>query len=959
MSGFKEKVAQLQRNPLLVQEAFYAELERQLGSEYYDVPDASSPFAWLMESNIINTSSALSEMEVLIRGVYPDLAMTPGELYNHMSDDDYIGRFASPVWSQFQFIFSLNEVISRAVDIGDGSGIRKLIIPRYTSVVFAETSFTMQYPIEIRVMPHGGLQVVYDTTDTSAIQTLESNLVEHRIVRHQQDDLLVLNVAMGQFSISTYTETLNSASGFNTSFDFADSFYYARVYLSNGSGVWTEINTTHSDLVYDIAKPTALLQVNNQSLNIQLPIIYFQTGAANRNIRIDIYTTKGSIELNAGAYTADQFEATFNDIDDDKTFTAPLSSLNGLSIINGSLIAGGADAVPFTTLRERVIDNAMGRNITPITDGQVNTELESMGYSLVTNVDNITDRQFLASRDLPIPDNDLTASPIGCMMGQFITTVDELSLHSGSIRNGQRLTLTPSMLYELEDGLIRVVSDSEIMQILSQVPDGIARTVNSRRFLYSPLYYVLDSTAQNLFDVRPYHLDSPVLSAKSFVSENATAQYQVSIDGYDIEKTVNGYRITLSLTSGEAWKNLSDESVGVQLTYLPNDEGTHAAVMGVLVDVVNDERVYTFDIETNYDLDVEGNLRTTNFTMFDSVQNNFYIPLDHTLDVHFIVYGAPRLTYVASDLDAKVQDHLLANQYMVISCERLEVKLGTNLDALWRRNRTVIGPESYQRHPVDVPYIYDTDGPSTIDFVNGEPVFTYSYRAGDAKLDESGNPVMRWLAGDAVLDGDGNPVLLEARKLNREITLFMVDGKYFFATDQESIDYRNTVADTISGWIGNDLSILSDNLLDGTKMYLYPTGTMGDTVALVRESQNTTVTLEQYFYVNYYVSKAVMANRELREQLEQTTRAIVNEMLSTRKTVSISDIQERLKANGGNDIISIEAGGLGGDRNFPVMTITDNAVRLSLRKRLYVLANQLLAIQDDIDIGFKKHQLED
>jgi len=72
MSRFKENMAAVRSNPMLMQELTYATLEAQLdGSDEIDIPDASNPFVFAIETAIVNTHMATSEMEAMLRKVYP------------------------------------------------------------------------------------------------------------------------------------------------------------------------------------------------------------------------------------------------------------------------------------------------------------------------------------------------------------------------------------------------------------------------------------------------------------------------------------------------------------------------------------------------------------------------------------------------------------------------------------------------------------------------------------------------------------------------------------------------------------------------------------------------------------------------------------------------------------------------------------------------------------------------
>lgn len=962
MSSFKKRLSDLRFNPSLMQNAVYDELESQVrGQGTYDIPDASNPFVFLMETSVLNASMVVTESEALLRRLYPSMALTPEELYLHMADVDYLHRFASPVWTTFDLYLSKAEVVAKAVPT-EIDGVRKLIIPRLTYFRVANTVFTMQYPIEIRVKAHGGIQIVYDTQLPSPVQTLDSNQVNWDVVRLNREELLVLHIPVAQFAVTSYHETLNAASGFHVKYNFADRFFYARVYQADQDGVWKELKTTHTDQVYDPVTPTAVLKVVEDQLTVEIPTIYLTLGTVTGEIRVDIYTTKGEVELDLGSYPASQFEMHLVQMGEDTRYVAPMQNLTRMQAVNPHRVVGGANALSFDTLREQVLHNSLGGNQLPITHVQVTHHLERLGYQVVTNIDNITNRQFLVTRRLPDPTVGSASSAIGTLMGQVQATLDSLGDSQHAVVNGDRLTLHPSRLYEYKQGRVFPLSDMEMARLAGYTGDALARQLMGRRLLYTPFHYVLDATTPN-FEVRAYYLDQPRIIRKTFVDENTTAQYQIGVGRHRLTRIEGGYRLEVVLQSGEGIKALEDTDVIVQLSYRPVGENTHAALNGELVGLEGGERVYHFDLLTNFDLDAQDHLRTTSFSMYDEAQRDFRTPLEGDFDLSFIV-GGQHHQYQAGPLDLEVQTHLLPPVFMVVSRERLRLQLGQALTNLWRRNRSLISEASYRRYEQDVPYVYeetvykrDENGQIVLSVdEDGHIVYEVEHAAGDPVLDEQGQPRLRYLKGDVVLDASGQPELIAPRKILREFTLLLLDGLYYFATDAETIQYRDSVPVEILRWLNEDVTRMQGRLLEQSDLYLYPTTTLGEINATVNSGHLTTVTLDQHLYVSYYMTEQAYVNPGLREALTQSTREIIKEMLG-RSRVTKSDLLARLKANAGEDVISIDLGGLGGEQDYNIITVDDEAVRLSLRKRLVVLPNQLLSVQDDLDINFYRHSL--
>lgn len=958
MSEFKDKLTSVRVNPGLMVNVTLNELERQLGANgSYDIPDANNPFVGLLETTMITAAMALNQDRISIRAQYATQAITTDDLYLHMDDDQYLGRFSVPAMTAFELFIDLDEVIQKAVPYGD-NGARKLVIPRLTQFTVAEHVFTMQYPIELRVMSHGGIQVVYDATIPSPIQTLSSNLVPIKEIKSRDRRLLRLSIDVLQMRIETYTETLNAASIFDQTYTFPDQFYTARVFMKNGN-VWEKVKTTHSDQSYDPDTLTAVLKVVNNQLRVTLPVIYNSTGKVKGTIRIDLYSTRGEIDLDLGSYgTA---EMVLNDIDDESLYVAPLNTFNNISALNPNRVLGGSNAISFTELRDAIINNTLGPNAIPITNNQITAALSNRGYGLVSNIDNITKRQFLATKRLSSPVGGNVISGAGTLMAQLQVSMEKIALGEHVKDNGNRLTILPSQLYSYRDGLVRLVPDGEISRLTSASAETIVRLTVENRYLYSPFHYVLDANGDN-FDVRPYYLGAPVIARKQFIEENETTQLQASVDSYSISRIDDGYRIELKLKSSDRFKDIDDELVVVQLGYRPANESNFASMNGTLLGIDGDERVYQFDILTNYDINSNDALFTTNLSMYDAAQTNFAVGLEHDLFVSVIVNDSVTPGYRASNMDLQVQRHLLDARFMVIGQESLEVTFGFDMTDLWRRNRTILSSESYQYYEEDVPYIYpenvylrDDVGQIIIkEDAEGNLQFDILHRAGETMLDGNGKPVMQYLKGDIKLGGNGKPILVEPRKVLREFTLLMVDGLYYFATEESSVQYRNSIAQEIQGWINSDIKHIQDNLLENAELFVYPSNTFGDTTATVRENTTSSVTVDQGLSITYYMPRKSYANAALRPALIASTKQIANQMLGS-NTIAISDLISALKLNGGDDVISVEVAGLGGDRNFPIISLKDPAVKMSLRKKLAVLANDDLMVEDDISINFLRH----
>jgi hypothetical protein len=487
-------------NPMAVQRAGIEYLEAVHNGQV-EIVDPSNAFVYLMEMGSTMFSNLARKDEFLNRVQYPELAMTRDELYRHMSDVDYINVFSSPSTAPLLLIYSLSEVMEKAVETGV-AGVRKLTIPRHTKIMAGDVPFTLQYPIEIRVLPHGGLQIVYDNSRPSPLQPLESNNVSWYIVNYNvgHEEYIQLEVPTQQVELKSYTAPMSASKVFNKTYSYSDKFYYCRVYASDGKGGWDEIKTTHSDQVFDPNTPTAVLKLlDDNRLNVSIPQVYYSTGLINRTLRIDVYTTRGALELALQGYSPDMFKATYidHDNDDNGKYTGPVSRLVTGYFMSGGPATGGSSAITFEKLKK--ISSGIGANVITLSK---------------------TINQLLADADV--------------------------------MNNGQRITMLPTNLYRDEGGYLSVL-DKQARQDLMDLPaDVLVERVTNGNYFYTPFHYVYD-VSNDVFTVRPYYFGSPALTRRFFVMDNGTMGIGVNSNNHHFQRTDTGWVLQVMTNSTEMW----------------------------------------------------------------------------------------------------------------------------------------------------------------------------------------------------------------------------------------------------------------------------------------------------------------------------------------------------------------------------------------------------------------------
>ena len=960
---YKKDLAAFMNNPSGIQRTQIRLLREARGGEF-DVVDASNPFIYLLESGAQTTAALLDKYEALDRRRYPIAAQTQEDLYLHMSDVDYLDRFAQPVSAKFDFFIARDEILNKAI-LDPETGYRKIVMPRGTRHTVGGVTFWQGYPIEIRVMDHNAIRVVYDATETLPFEELESNIIEtdERMINGQMVVRFSTNTL--QYSIDSTIAQVTPGSPLVFKKAILDQFFYLRVYQEQADLSWQEIRVTHSDLIYDPNVLTAVAKVDGQNISVSVPQIYATVLGLMGNFRVDIYQTKGPLNMDLRVFTEKQITTSFETVDpaDQTPYTAVLESIQAISVIGMTFINGGRDMLSLEELRRRVIAGSTGPKNKPITPDQIQTALVDKGYEIVKNIDSTTNRVFLGTRALPRPTQKelITAASLSVQMSIF--SIAELVLLQTVIDNQTSVTITPETVFQNRDGRAVIVPKSEIDALRAMTPDEQAFRVSSANYYYTPWYYVLDAQ-ESEFDFRAYHLDAPMNVGRSFVRANDTTRLTLGTLDYSISKVAQGYRILIKTQSDDVVKNLPDEQLQVQLAFVPIGEQERAYLNGTLigVDPSDNERVYEFIVATNHNVTAGGGLQLTNFVMFEDVPQAIEVALLAEFEVFYCTTAFVGTQYERGFIEQAMGAFILPADAKGITHERLKLRLGYSLDRLWKQSRTITGEESYERYAEDVYAVYEEDeyqivNPatgSTWEVVDGELKRTLLHAKGTEVLDPQGNRVIQFYKGDTVKDAYGRPIVKSGRSLYRQLDFMLVEGAYYFATDPVAAEYRLEMVQMLLGWITEDLTSIVPSLLEKTEIFLYPKTTTGPVRVTYGPGLSTTLNAEQGIVLDISVTDTVYANDTLKAQLLEQAVLVINSYFQL-KVVAVSDIIVALRKAFGSDVIDVRVKGLGGANDFSVLTVESDTQRLSLAKRLAARADGVLVVEEDVTANFIRH----
>lgn len=702
-------------------------------------------------------------------------------------------------------------------------------------------------------------------------------------------------------------------------------------------------------------------------INIEIPQIYFTKQMLPAKVEIVLYTTKGDVIINMDDYVANAYVLTYGDgltEPGDSIYSAPFDTWSAIRVSGIGVATGGSNAISFEAQRKRVVESAAQFRI-PITPAQLVTKLEQDGYDVIQSIDNIMRRVYLGTRYLPANENSGFVNGAGCMMGMVQKTIKDLVLHKDVMDNGERITLSPTILYKEVNGIVEPVADADNPLNRGLGLDSLASDVNRNRYLYTPFHYVLDTT-RNVFECRAYLLDHPSITNRTYVLENDTTQIVVATDQFTLTREGGSYHLYLKISFGKTYASLPSDTLFAQLSYVPQKEASPVFLNGELLgDAGSGDLMWHFEIETNLDIDVNDLLYLKNFSMYADQTRDFNCKLEQEFNLIYGVAEYDVYGMVKSDIDTHLGMHLLLESAIGVSHETITLSFGSSMKQLWSNGRTVMGSEQYQVYPEDVIAYYEEDE-YVKDPISGKPqftidgdgklVYTIEHHKGDVVLDPiTGEPSILHAKGSVVYE-NGEPVLESPREVERQMDLFFVDGIYYFTTYERDVQYRNTIADTVFGFV-NGLSKLTPTLHENTVISFYPKKSLGYGRLVVGNGKVINVDTALSFAFKVYLDAIAYSNLELRDKIKSTISEVVNQALRS-TTVSIDAILDRLRDLLKDDVKGIYMDQMTESRDVPLFTAVDSATRCSVKRILKVMPSGLTSAEEDITIDFLRHSLQ-
>lgn len=949
------------RNPAGLQSTGIDYVQARLDGD--TVPDPLSPLVQLMEVGSAQAALAIQQSLALDRRRYSLLAQSFEDLYAVMTDRDFLNRFSKPASVPLSVWVERDTVLSLMAPVGNGS--KKLTIPRYTTFTISNKYvFTLLYPIEIRRLQHGAIQIGYNSDKLSPLQTLADNVIPWWNARDGEGvDRIRLDITALQLKRDYQVFQPMGGAGNAFVMTFEDSYFAVRVFRKVNNA-WVEMKTTHSEQIHNPQVPTAYLEVDEGAVRISIPPIYFTNGLIPGDVRVDVYSTLGTLEVPLSQLDSTQYSWDFGqDLDDpsQEAFWKGLPNLS-MAVFSDGTISGGQPGLTFEQTRDLVISRGSSIDI-PITPPQVRANLELKGFNVMLARDDLTGRLYYATRGVPNnPASEFTTS-ISSGVVPISVSMEKLARMPGVYDNGERVTLSPNTLMRIDNGRLQVVPADQYPNATGATTETMIAAINNNEFVYTPFHYVLDASNSN-FALRAYYLENPKLSLREFLLENQSTLLSVSTQEFAIVRQDYGYQILVNCRPSTGYDNIPQEEVHLHLGYYPRNETELAYVTGTVLGIIDGVWTWEFQLRTNYDADENDDLVLTNFLQYDTTPRNLTVGMDTRFFLVHSVTDYRVLNMEESEVDAYVPHFLLTGESETIGVqlEAVTFRLGTALTDFWRGCRPVAGSEQYQLYTQDVLKYYAADvyeiDPVTrrpkYKIVNGEMVYTKLHSKGDPVLDANGVQEIAFYAGQVKTDDNGVPIVVSERPTLRLMDLFVMDGAYYFTNQKEAQSDAQYLPARIADTYLATIEAIDARGLESTFYFYYPKTTIGKINALTDSSRSLMMDSRVSGSCVLKLSELGFNNEEYQKSVRKVITDIINQHLQ-KETLSMMDVMAEIKNKTDSDLIGCELELFAGGVQLDTISAGDESVRFSLNRLLYLRDDGKMGVKEDLTFTPKRH----
>lgn len=907
--------------------------------------EPSTPFTYLLETTCMNTAFAVQEFAMLTRKLYPRLANNDEDLYLHMSDYDYLGRFSEPSSAKVIFNIMFNDFKTKA---NYDPVLREYVfkLPRHLKVLIGKYVYLLTSAVVIRLASNDVVDVRFENQDFNNIFPVKTNHINYFIKNVGQTESYIsfeLELPEVDIEVNDLPVDLTSVFSGELTYKLDRKYYYFRAFYYQDEQ-YKEMLVTHTNEVYDISVPTCIIKVlpTENKVKYSVPSVYLNSRQVTGNIRVLLYTTTGYNSVNFSDFQIGDFSVEYGDVfptlELDK-YTTALQSITKIVYIQEN-VNSGKDGLSFEELKSAVIDNSIGDRKLPITAKQLTFSTGQNNFKIIKDVDVVTNRIYKLETQLPPPKTRYPVTKYNLDILEYATTIENLRSGNGVKMYTQDITvINQGTIFKLDSGILSLLTPSQAASLTGLTGSGLITETNRVNYLSVYYHYVID-TSENKTELRAYDLNKPKIKSSSFKSFNETARVSVNTVTNNLYKSPQGYTLDVLANLKKFSETIGQNQVKPVLVYT-DIAGSKFYLSSLFTTMIGEQPVYRFNIVTDYFIDKDNKLQVTNFLDNNGMLASIFIDLEANIDVIYTTdVIAP--AFVSSSIDNYIKDSYLQGSCAVVTLEEMRVVFGSHLEHLFCGVHSSTGTYDYEVYSSDEVARYT----KTVYNANNEIV----HQVGQVVLNELGVPVITHRAGDVKLNPQGLPSPVSTLKILRYLNLLFIDYKVTLCGDAIYKDYNNQIRAHITKSCLDDALEVQKQLLDNSQAFVVIPKTVGY-VKINTQNKQMTIPSAQRFSVDVFVTFDVFNNTLIRDNITYSVVQTMDEYLSANNVLKKTEVLNTLYTTLKDFIVSVSFDYFT-QLNAEYMQIVDDNARLSVAKLLISSANGY-ELKENIDVNFK------
>lgn len=915
------------------------------------ITDPNNPFLMLLEASVMTSANGALEATNLIRKTHPSLAITPDELYKHLSDEEITNMFATPTTAIMTFQINTVDLRNNGFK-ATGSNYTETTIPKYTEVVVMNTTFTLLNDIIVRYYDEGRVYVesLYNDMEISFndIGIIPAGFTSD----NDGGSWIIFEVPMRQIKRLKHNATVIQGDKFKYQQELTEQYYYSIATYSNSStgNLPVKLKKSLNEEYINPLSPCITINIMGKDVLYKIPDVYNLSLNVNGSLVIETFETKGLVDLPINKYPITEYKIIRPEEAPDNESKASWNNVVA-ACSSRNAVSGGRNTMSLEDIRKSIVYKTTGLNELPITRHQLDKRVSFDGFNLFKAQDILLERSFIASRNL----GELDSALLNARQDIFFNTV---KLEMNILKNSKFIYLKDDIfiikantIFKEENGVVDIISNDEdsFINRLSDIEK--ISYFRDRQYFLTPYYYIINKEENNT-KCRVYNLDTPSVSNIKIVTKNTAVKQSINLNQYRIDKIHSGYRLTFNMLGNEDYKLLDNSKLQGQLS-IPlkgNDVKIYFSSNYDYNAETELTQYLTFDIDTSLFIDSDNYLEVSNG--ISSIRNNF-INILSTATIHLYTFDTSlrdETNYLVSEIVNNSN-----NKFVVLTKQTLDITFGDELKYIHNKMFTTYTDRKYLKHSVGVPMTYAEDvyerDPVTgrIFTCDAEHniVYNITHKRGDSVVDSNGNIVYKYKKGDVVLDANNQPVIDLDAGVVRYLDIFMFEYIYYVANTNPHINYRQVCLDTVNTWLLNNIKDINSRLLDNT-IVSFKSYKSCKSIQLIANNVVYAIPYIVKPVVTLYTSKLNYTAEET-ILIKNNIGKILHRHLDS-DIIVLDNIKTEIKSILDSNIAGVKISNLDNLGNLETIVLSDKSTRLSINKYLDLTKDNKLIVNYDIDL---------